>query len=579
MIFSCGIGNESYVVIVSLLIRNETTMKNILLILLTITLISASGCYSTQTADSFDSEPDSGSDADTDADTDADSDQTIKVVFIGNSLTYVNDLPKVLVNLGKSANPPVVFDISDKYLQGAASLGYLWHPVISPPNPVLISKIVQGTIKMISEADADFVVLQDQSSGPDLTGVIPELWHGLIHPTGAKTVMFMTWGIGENITESGAILQNKYNNIAEFLGVNVAPVGSAWLRHYGKSDVSLHSSDGTHPAPAGTYLSALVFYATLTGRDPRELSTGGLSIDEVLAESLRQIAWETYKDSPLADVSTQNTSLPKDDHGNTLDKATPYTFGESLDGVLGPSDVDFFKFTIPADGRIEISISSTDKSMYAHIMDPGGKIIGRAIYPAKQTYIDKSSFTDFGNDPVLKSGDEYFLRITGGVEIKHGGEINNTIFSEYTITSKLLTGADPLDCNGGRLDKDTGLCWQDPVSPFIVVTWQEAADYCNTLSLAGHTDWRLPTLNELTDLLSNCDGNVTSEKEGSCDSCENSAKCNALMAPSYESYWTSSPAAGDSDSAWSVNLNAGFVKHYKKEESFHCNHRCVRNEP
>ena len=32
--------------------------------------------------------------------------------------------------------------------------------------------------------------------------------------------------------------------------------------------VSLWASDGVHPTPAGTYLTACVLYATLTGRSP-----------------------------------------------------------------------------------------------------------------------------------------------------------------------------------------------------------------------------------------------------------------------------------------------------------------------
>jgi hypothetical protein len=45
------------------------------------------------------------------------------------------------------------------------------------------------------------------------------------------------------------------------------------------------------------------------------------------------------------------------------------------------------------------------------------------------------------------------------------------------------------------VDEATGLMWQkgEPSEK----TWQAAMDYCSNLSLAGHSDWRLPSLEEL----------------------------------------------------------------------------------
>jgi len=43
----------------------------------------------------------------------------------------------------------------------------------------------------------------------------------------------------------------------------------------------------------GTYLAACVFYATLTGRDPRGLGDGGLAVGADDAAFLQGIAWET----------------------------------------------------------------------------------------------------------------------------------------------------------------------------------------------------------------------------------------------------------------------------------------------
>jgi hypothetical protein len=37
--------------------------------------------------------------------------------------------------------------------------------------------------------------------------------------------------------------------------------------------------------------------------------------------------------------------------------------------------------------------------------------------------------------------------------------------------------------------------------PAGAIDWQTAVDYCNNLDFAGHTDWRLPTVGELSSIV------------------------------------------------------------------------------
>src|SRR5262249_46570037 len=52
-----------------------------------------------------------------------------------------------------------------------------------------------------------------------------------------------------------------------------APVGLAWQAALkARPDFALHVADKSHPNPAGSYLAACVFYATIYGQSPKGLS-------------------------------------------------------------------------------------------------------------------------------------------------------------------------------------------------------------------------------------------------------------------------------------------------------------------
>ncbi|MCP4641661.1 MAG: DUF1566 domain-containing protein [bacterium] len=53
--------------------------------------------------------------------------------------------------------------------------------------------------------------------------------------------------------------------------------------------------------------------------------------------------------------------------------------------------------------------------------------------------------------------------------------------------------------DGTVTDLNTGLMWQQ-TPPNAMFSWQDAAPYADALRLAGHTDWRVPTIKELYSL-------------------------------------------------------------------------------
>ncbi len=205
----------------------------------------------------------------------------IRVLFIGNSYTYVNDLPQMIADLAQAAKQrPLVFD---KETPGGYSLEQHWKDAKA------VKKIATGTW--------DFVVLQEQSlrplNEPQLMFDYAAKFAGEIKKTNAKTLLYQTWA-RQDALERQPELSKAYLDLGTMLKADVVPVGMAWERaRKDDPELVLHSADKSHPSKAGTYLAACVFYAVIYNKSPEGLpgKPGGLSDAEAM--KLQTIAWET----------------------------------------------------------------------------------------------------------------------------------------------------------------------------------------------------------------------------------------------------------------------------------------------
>ena len=111
-------------------------------------------------------------------------------------------------------------------------------------------------------------------------------------------------------------------------------------------------------------------------------------------------------------------------------------------------------------------------------------------------------------------------------------------------------------------DTNTGLMWQQATAPGVY-TWQEALAYCDNLTLAGHSDWRLPTWKELQSIV---DYSVRNPSIGAAFSTNTEAS----------DYWSSTTYASGSSYAWIVNFGNGNInKNNKGDDSYYV--RAVRS--
>jgi WD40 repeat protein len=205
----------------------------------------------------------------------------IRVLFIGNSYTYFNDLPQMISALAKAGN--------QRPLEHARETPGGW----SLEQHFKSDK----TLKKIADGKWDYVVLQEQSLRPlkdrKLLFEYAAKLDAEIKKHGAKTLLYQTWS-RQDAPEKQAELSKAFVDLGKELGAKVIPVGEAWARAL-KDDpkLVLHNADKSHPNKAGSYLAACVFYAAIYGKSPEGLpgEIGGLSNEA--ARKLQAVAWQT----------------------------------------------------------------------------------------------------------------------------------------------------------------------------------------------------------------------------------------------------------------------------------------------
>ena len=200
----------------------------------------------------------------------------LRILFIGNSYTYTNDLPGMFARLACAGGHKVETGM-------IAEGGWTMVDHVN-------STQTQARIK---EQKWDLVILQEQSEIPAIKSTRGKTMYpavrvlvNRIREVGAQPMLFMTWAYRDGLTGSTNLsfeaMQNQlywgYVRIANELNIPYAPVGLAWQRARSQANpLDLWQSDGSHPNEQGTYLAACVFYQAIFHQSPLGLSyTAGL---------------------------------------------------------------------------------------------------------------------------------------------------------------------------------------------------------------------------------------------------------------------------------------------------------------
>lgn len=180
------------------------------------------------------------------------------VLFIGNSLTYSNDLPGMVKALALSGG--VTLQVQS----------------LTEADHALIDYLIEGSAqRVIGQGGWKHIVMQQ---GPttlpicrDTLVIAVKNLDQLGKQHGAKSIVMMAWPSTSRPFDFGAVHLSA-QLAANTVNGQLAPVGDAWQKILGTDkSIALYDFDGFHPGPIGTYLAALVLYERITGGDARQL--------------------------------------------------------------------------------------------------------------------------------------------------------------------------------------------------------------------------------------------------------------------------------------------------------------------
>jgi hypothetical protein len=116
--------------------------------------------------------------------------------------------------------------------------------------------------------------------------------------------------------------------------------------------------------------------------------------------------------------------------------------------------------------------------------------------------------------------------------------------------------------DGTITDTETNLMWKrcsEGLSNLLdLYSWGAAVKHPMNVDYAGYADWRMPTIDELKTLVY-CSKGVKNKNDGECNDGSEKPTINQQAFPNTQLdwYWSGSPYANYSDSAWSVDFSSG----------------------
>lgn len=308
--------------------------------------------------------------------------QNINVLFIGNSYTYVNNLPQTVADIATSMGDTMTFDSNTP---GGYTLN------LHSTNVTTLAKI--------NSQPWDFVVLQEQSQLPSFdplqvnVDVFPYARKLdsliLVNDSCTETFFYMTWGRQNGDASNCASyppvctyngmqqrLRDSYVQMSIDNHGSVSPVGAAWKRLRDTyPTINLYQPDESHPSVHGTYLAACVFYSSLFHKSAVGASFISPGISASDAYAIQSVAsstvldsmaiWQGNGDVPVANFNFVSTGSTIQFLNSSLN-ATSYNWNFG-DGNFSTNTNPMNTYSV--DGQYTVTLTASNNCLSYSVVD------------------------------------------------------------------------------------------------------------------------------------------------------------------------------------------------------------------
>ncbi len=351
------------------------------------------------------------------------------VLFIGNSFTYVCDMPeRFFMPISRSAG----YNVFATRITNGGHYLYEHGNINDEFGAQVYDALANNTY--------DYVFIQDQSTNaikdPEsfYTGV--RRIENLVRKNGATPILYETWGHAEGssymvdgwTTETMTYdLAAAYTAIGEELDVKVSYAGLAfWDVHSKHSDtINLYSSDHYHQSALGAYLSGMTHFASVIGGNPLNC-TYDEEFDAATTKILKQAAYDAAYNTPAIPEKYKTSSV-----------------GVGTDGLFG---IDASKTVVLSEYPDSPMISVVKQNgTFSGITGDKGVVASSEYSTTGLSAAQKADIADIGYG-VSMIGVDYMLEGAAGYKKAVANLVNGHWGS--SLMSSLEFGSDRYDVDG-----------------------------------------------------------------------------------------------------------------------------------